>query len=185
MKDAERNELARLTLAPYIQKATVLIGHHRKVGGNQFRHAMATLAILIDYKYTDPVLLKAAVVHDLFEEEPDTNRDTIAALDSDGPEVVKLVAEVTRGDESKTEYLERLRTQGSYRARVLKTADRISNLTDLHRSVFQEQYLQRYLEETERSIYPMALDVNPHMALEVQDLIAQRRTRLEACEPLK
>lgn len=185
MKDAERNELARLTLAPYIQKATVLIGHHRKVGGNQFRHAMATLAILIDYKYIDPVLLKAAVIHDLFEEEPDTDRDAIAALDADGPEVVKLVGEVTRGEESKTEFLERIRTQGSHRARILKTADRISNLTDLHRTVFREQYLQRYLEETEHSIYPMALDVNQHMALEVQDLVAQRRARLQACAPLE
>ncbi len=180
MKDSEKNELTRLTLAPYIQKATALIGHHRKVGGNQFRHAMATLAILIDYKFTDPVLLKASVIHDLFEDVPDTDPKTIAALDGDGPEVVKLVTEVTRGAETKTEFLERIRTKGSYRARILKTADRISNLTDLHRSIFQDNYVQRYLEETERSIYPMALDVNQDMALEVQDLIARRRARLEA-----
>ncbi len=180
MKDSERNKLAGLTLAPYIQKATALIGHHRKVGGNQFRHAMATFAILIDYKYTDPVLLKAAIIHDLFEDVPDTDRETIAAMDSDGSEVVKLVAEVTRGEESKAEYLERIRTQGSYRARVLKTADRISNLTDLHGSVYSDQYLVRYLDQTERSVYPMALDVNPDMALEVKDLIAQRRARLQA-----
>lgn len=183
MKDSERNELARLTLAPYIQKATVLIGHHRKVGGNQFRHAMATLAILIDYKFTDSVLLKASVIHDLFEDVPETDRDTIAALDSDGPEVVKLVVEVTQGEESKSAYLERIRIHGSYRARLLKIADRISNLTDLHSSIYSDRYLQRYLEQTERSVYPMALDVNTDMAHEVQDLIAQRRARLVASAP--
>jgi len=32
-----------------------------------FRHQMSTLAILLDYKFADPVLLKAAVIHDLFE----------------------------------------------------------------------------------------------------------------------
>ena len=40
-----------IILAPYILKATALIGVKRKVGGNQFRHAFATLGILIDYKY--------------------------------------------------------------------------------------------------------------------------------------
>ena len=29
-----------------------------------FRHQLATLAILLDYKIVDPVLLKASLIHD-------------------------------------------------------------------------------------------------------------------------
>jgi GTP pyrophosphokinase len=178
MQDNETEALARLTLAPYIQKATVLIGQHRRVGGNQFRHAMATLAILIDYKITDPVLLKASVIHDLFEDAPETDPDTIAALDADGPAVVALVAEVTRGRETKDSFLARIGAQGSRRARILKSADRISNLTDLHASVFDDAFVRDYLDETERWVWPMAQAVNPQMAIEIGDLIAERRARL-------
>jgi len=31
-----------------------------------FRHQMSTMAILLDYKIDDAVLLKASVIHDLF-----------------------------------------------------------------------------------------------------------------------
>ena len=56
MSDIEK--LQNLVLAPYIIKSTALIGKVRHVGGNQFRHAMATLTILLDYKlFGDPVLL--------------------------------------------------------------------------------------------------------------------------------
>jgi len=72
MDDIEK--LKNLVLAPYILKATALIGKQRNVGGNQFRHAMATFAILLDYKlFDDPILLKAAVIHDLIEDVPETN----------------------------------------------------------------------------------------------------------------
>jgi len=39
----------------------------RRDGGNMFRHQMETLAILLEYGYTEPVLLKAALIHDLVE----------------------------------------------------------------------------------------------------------------------
>ena len=178
MQDRERIELERLVLAPYLQKATALIGRGRRVGGNQFRHAMATLAILIDYHFTDAVLLKAAVIHDLIEEIPETDVEAIRALDEDGETVVELVLEVTRGREPKRDYLDRIRTQGSYNAKALKVADRISNLTDLHRIVFEETFVQRYLEETAEFIYPLALEVDEQMANEVRDLIERRRKSL-------
>ena len=46
--------LKNLVLAPYMLKATALIGVSRKCGGNQFRHQFATLGILFDYKYYYP-----------------------------------------------------------------------------------------------------------------------------------
>ena len=68
MRDFEQS-LRNLTLAPYIVKAMALIGVKRRGGSNMFRHQLSTLAILLDYKIIDPVLLKAAVIHDLFEDE--------------------------------------------------------------------------------------------------------------------
>src|SRR5664279_589765 len=95
MNDTEK--LKNLVLAPYILKATALMGKKRNVGGNQFRHAMATLAILLDYKlFTDYVLLKASVIHDLIEDVPETDEQELRHLDDQANQVVDLVLEVTR-----------------------------------------------------------------------------------------
>ena len=48
-----------------------LIGVRRRAGSNMFRHQLSTMAILLDYKIVDPILLKAAVIHDLFEDAAD------------------------------------------------------------------------------------------------------------------
>ena len=64
MDEAQMLQLKNIFLAPYMQLATELIGKARHAGGNMFRHQMDTMAILIDYGYIDPVLLKASVCHD-------------------------------------------------------------------------------------------------------------------------
>ena len=69
MQDVEKT-LGSITMAPYIVKAMALIGVKRRAGSNMFRHQISTMAILLDYKIIDPVLLKAAVIHDLFEDAP-------------------------------------------------------------------------------------------------------------------
>ena len=175
MDNDQRASLEDLVLAPYIQKATALIGYSRRVGGNQFRHAMATLAILIDYRCTDPVLLKASVIHDLFEEVPATDRGSIRAIDDDGPAVAALVDEVSRRPgEAKATFLARLRDEGSERARLLKVADRISNLTDLHETIFKRAFVDDYVDQTREYVLPMALAVKPQMAVEIADLMQRR-----------
>ncbi len=179
MNNEEKSQLENLVVAPYIQKATELIGYSRKVGGNQFRHAMATFAILIDYHYLDPILLKASIIHDLIEDVKDVNYNEIVSIDSDGYEVLQLVLEVTRNSEPKSEYLNRIATSGSLRAKILKVADRISNLIDLHRDIFREEYIENYLEETLANVYPIALEVNENMAYELKDLIDRRRRLIE------
>ena len=59
MSDLEQS-LRTLTLAPYSVKAMALIGVQRRSGSNMFRHQLSTMAILLDYKIIDPVLLKDA-----------------------------------------------------------------------------------------------------------------------------
>ncbi|MBE0638033.1 MAG: hypothetical protein IH598_05910 [Bacteroidales bacterium] len=179
MEDREKEELIQLIVAPYIQKATALIGKARKVGGNQFRHMMATFTILIDYHYTDHVLLKASLIHDLFEDIPETNKLEIMEL-TDGKRVVKLVEEVTRmPGEAKEDYLIKILNDGSKEAKILKVADRISNLTDLHLDVIIEEKMASYLDQSMKYIYPMAQEVNEFMAIEVKDLVERRRLYLE------
>ena len=169
--------LKNLVLAPYILKATALISVSRKVGGNQFRHAFATLGILLDYKYfDDPVLLKAALLHDLFEDRPETHMEEIRKIDADGNKVVELVLEVTKREkETKPEYLRRVLNSKSESAKILKCADRISNLTDLHLDTHTDKKISEYLDQTEEYILPMATEVNPDMVIELTDLIAKRR----------
>ena len=176
--------LSRLALAPYIVKAMALIGVHRRGGSNMFRHQISTFGILLDYKIVDPVLLKAAMIHDLFEDArsmPGVTRDEISGLDADGPAVYDLVMEVTIRTidcvrEPKRDYLLRIMLHGSPRARILKLADRISNLTALG-FVHDVEFVKRYLEETRDYVLPYAEKVDPNMFRELSDLI-ENRTRL-------
>src|ERR1035437_7643832 len=164
MENSEKNALERMVLAPYIQKSTALKGKYRYVGGNQFRHAMSTLGILIDYHYINPILLKASIIHDLFEDVKYTNPKDIITIDSDGPEVYKLVMEVTRNPyETKDTFLERILKEGSKEAKILKCADRISNLTDLHADIFDKEYILKIINETRNWVVPMAEVVDKNM----------------------
>ncbi len=177
---ADLDALKNLVLAPYILLATALIGVQRQVGGNQFRHCFFTLGILLDYKFYDnSVLLKASVLHDLLEDLPDTEIDKIRQIDSDGPAVVDLVLQVTRRQgEPKEEYLRRILREGSDNALLLKCADRISNITDLHRDIQSDQKIADYLDQTEKFVLPMARRVNADMVIELTDLVAKRRSIL-------
>jgi (p)ppGpp synthase/HD superfamily hydrolase len=184
MPDIEQS-LRNLTLAPYMVKAMALIGVKRRGGSNMFRHQLSTFAILLDYKVLDPVLLKAAVIHDLFEDAPTmpgVSRDEIERIDADGPAVYALVMEVTIRKvngvrEPKGEYLLRIMQQGSPRARLLKLADRISNLTALG-YVHDAAFVRRYVDETRRYVLPYANPVNADMFRELSDLVASREQSL-------
>jgi (p)ppGpp synthase/HD superfamily hydrolase len=176
----ETEKLKNLVLAPYIIKATALIGKKRNVGGNQFRHAFATLAILLDYKlFDDPALLKASLIHDLLEEIPETNQVELRQIDSDANQVVDLVLEVTRPEGmDKSLYLKNIRENGSVNAKLLKVADRIDNLTDLHPDHYSRKKMASILDETEKYVIPMAMQVNKNMVIELTDLIKLRKDHM-------
>ncbi len=188
-------QLAGITLAPYIVRAMRLINSPRKAGSNMFRHQMSTLAILLDYKVTDPVLLKASVIHDLFEEAaglPGVTREAIECIDRDGPAVYDLVQEVTIRvvdgvREPKAAYLARVMETGSDRARRLKLADRISNLITLG-FVNDREFVERYIRETRAYVLPHAAAVNPDMHRELSHLVDSReqalRNRTDEALPL-
>jgi GTP pyrophosphokinase len=189
MKDLEHH-LSNITLAPYIVKAMALIGVRRRGGSNMFRHQIITMGILLDYKIIDPVLLKAAVIHDLFEDAPTmpgVSEEEIRKIDSDGPAVYDLVMEVTIRvvdgiKEPKSEYLLRIMQSGSPRARVLKLADRISNITSLG-FVHDVAFVKKYLQETRSYVLPHAEAVNADMYRELTDLVENRAQMLRLMVP--
>jgi (p)ppGpp synthase/HD superfamily hydrolase len=170
--------LKRMHLAPYMQLATALIGNLRRSGGNMFRHQIDTMAILLDYGYIDSILLKASIIHDLIEDVPGFDRDRILEIDDESTEVFKLVLEVTRRPiETKAEFLERIREFGSDKARVLKSADRISNMISLG-YVTDVEFVKRYTDETENLIFPIAELADERMLKELRGLVATRREYL-------
>ena len=177
----EQHEVALLKgmyLAPYIHLATSLRGKARHAGGNMFRHQIDTMATLIDYGYIDSILLKASIIHDVLEDVPDFNVNELLSIDSESPAVYELVMEVTRRPKQpKPDYLKQIVHTGSQRAKVLKCADRISNMISLG-FVNDPQFIERYCEETEIYVFPIALDVNFAMYSELLYLVLSRQQYL-------
>jgi GTP pyrophosphokinase len=171
-------KLKDMHLAPYIQLATNLIGKRRRSGGNMFRHQLDTMTILMDYGYIDSILLKASVIHDLLEDIPEMDRDSILSIDEESTDVFTLVLEVTRRPiETKFEFLARIRDFGSIRAKVLKSADRISNMISLG-YVTDISFIKRYTDETENHVFSIARLADARMLAELKELVATRREYL-------
>ena len=115
-----------------MQVATALIGKARHAGGNMFRHQIDTMGILIDYGYIDSILLKASLVHDVIEDIEDFNINELLNIDSESGLVYELVLEVTKKPgQNKADYLKNIIRHGSQKAKILKCADRISNMISL------------------------------------------------------
>jgi (p)ppGpp synthase/HD superfamily hydrolase len=175
MTTEEMLRLKGTHLAPYMQLATALIGKVREGGGNMFRHQLDTMATLIDYGYIDSVLLKASVVHDLIEDVPDFNHNLLLSVDYESPAVYNLILEVTRfPDETKPRFLTRILEKGSRYAKILKVADRISNMISLG-FVINPEFISRYTEETVQYIVPIAEEVDKAMLSELNSLVDSRR----------
>lgn len=165
-------------IRPYLSYSQLLTAKPRRGGGNMFRHQMETLAILLEYGYTQPVLLKASLIHDLIEDGEEISFsafDEIADIDNDGAAVLALVREVSQhlingAEEPKSEFLLRIMRQGSEQAKILKLADRISNISALPMAGNQE-FILSYAAETVNYIMPYADKINPAMALELKNRI--------------
>ena len=99
--------------------------------------------------------------------------------DEDGTEVLSLVREVTRReDENKKQFLCRILDEGSQKAKILKCADRISNMISLG-YVTDPEFIERYCDETEYFLLPMSIQVDFNMYQELITLIMTRRRYLE------
>jgi (p)ppGpp synthase/HD superfamily hydrolase len=160
---------------PYIELARHLIKIERKGFGNMFRHQLETFAILIEFGYDDPVLLKASLIHDLMEDGSQTgftDFNHIIATDHDGQDVYDLVQEMTRRtngneEEQKAIFLERIMQNGTRHAKLLKLADRLSNVNSLF-STNNKEFIKRYCRETRDHIMPYAYKIDKRVACELE-----------------
>ena len=178
MTTVEMLRLKGIHMAPYMQLATSLIGKTREGGGNMFRHQLDTMAVLIDYGYINSVLIKASIVHDVIEDIPDFNHNLFFSIDFESHAVYDLVMEVTRQpEETKPEFLMRIFESGSLNAKILKVADRISNMITLG-FVNNRDFVSRYITETEKYIFPIADLVDKSMLMELRQLVESRRKNL-------
>jgi GTP pyrophosphokinase len=185
MTDEMRDLLAIIMtkIALYIQMATMLICKPRKISGNQFRHQMQTMTILIDYGFIDGVLLKGAIIHDILEDLDGFNHKLIIDCDKeDGPVVYNLVLEVSRyPEENKVDFLKRIYNEGSDRACLLKAADRIANLSDCQ-FLMDRDFINRLCDESEEYVIPIAERVCIDMVTEITHLITRARGMVSVLE---
>jgi (p)ppGpp synthase/HD superfamily hydrolase len=162
-------------LWPYFDLSRNLVKKARKGFGNMFRHQVETFAILIEFGYDDPVMLKASLIHDLFEDGLKvgfTKFESVITTDEDGKEVYDLVQELSIKvkddiEEPKEQYLERIMLKGSQRAKILKLADRLSNIDSLL-ATSDLSFIKRYLEETRIHILPYADEIDKNIAAELK-----------------
>jgi GTP pyrophosphokinase len=164
-----------INLGPYIELALLLRKKRRRGNGNMFRHQIETFAIVLEYGYKDPVLLKASLIHDLFEDGQKvgfSDFDSVMNIDKDGKEVYYLVKELSirvenEIEEPKDQFLERIMQKGSDRAKVLKLADRLSNINSLT-TAHDQHFVRKYVEETNLHIMPYAEGINKDIAEELK-----------------
>ena len=113
------------------------------------------------------------------EDLPDFDKNLIRNADSEGEDVLSLVLEVTRREnENKKQFLKRILDEGSQKAKILKCADRISNMISLG-YVTDPDFIERYCNETEFFLFPMALEIDFNMYQELIGLVMTRRRYLE------
>lgn len=138
-----------------VLSAAAYAAHHhreqRRKGGDDVpyvNHVLEVARILAaEGGEDDPVLLTAALLHDVVEDTPVAIEDVRERF---GPDVADVVAEVT--DDKTLPKAERKRLQvvhapkKSRRAKVLKLADKISNVRDLVASPpdWSEKRLREY-----------------------------------------
>lgn len=185
--DESMKMLDGFALAPYLKLARTLISKERSIGRNAFTHAIGTMAIAIDYKYNNRIILKACLCHDYLEDIKGAKESDIAYADYDGFEVLAIVKELTfYKDDTKNEeennliknnYLSSLKN-ARFASKVVKLCDRLDNLYTLLPGAIKVKKIIKILKETEDYILPIAEEISQDFVKEITDLIKTRRQYL-------
>lgn len=126
-------------------------------------HLVRVALELAQWGEADPVLVQAALLHDVVEDTPTTLGEVEQGF---GHEVAVLVDWLTApdGDRDVTgRYYARLLAEGPVESHTLKLADRTDNLRSIQALVMRtgERYRRwagRYLRDTTRDVLPLAAD---------------------------
>jgi GTP pyrophosphokinase len=164
-----------LNIWPYIELSQHLVRKQRRGFGNMFRHQVETFAILLEHGYKDAVILKASLIHDLLEDGHKvgfTCFEDIITTDQDGQQVFDLVKELSIRvhdgiEEPKEMFLQRIMLHGSKQAKLVKLADRLSNINTLF-ATNDRAFIKKYILETRQYIMPYAEAIDNKMARELE-----------------
>lgn len=131
-------------------------GQLRKGGGEYVIHPVRIANILMyEWSTTDPVMVSAALLHDVVEDTQTTIKEV---KDSFGNDVGKLVDGMTmwKGSETYETYVKRV-SRGPEPLRVLKCADALDNLRSWYETNGDE--FQRWWRNTHDLILPISKSV--------------------------
>jgi GTP pyrophosphokinase len=119
---------------------------------------------LATWRVATPVLLKAALLHDVVEDTPTRVDEVAVGFGQDVAELVDwmTVIEPAPADEIRS-YYERLATEAPPQVRTLKIADRVDNLRSIQALVMRtgdknRLWAGRYLERTQWQVLPLVSD---------------------------
>lgn len=124
-------------------------------------HLVRVALELARWDRATPVLVQAALLHDVIEDTPSTSAEVLEGF---GPEVAGLVGWLTappgRDVAASAAYYARLAASGPPDAHVLKLADRIDNLRSIQALVMRtgdrhRRWAGRYLERTQEHVVPL------------------------------
>lgn len=127
-------------------------------------HLVRVALELAQWDAADPVLVQAALLHDVIEDTPTSLHEVTEGFGAEVASFVDwLTAPDTRDKAITAQYYARLRDEGPVKSHILKLADRTDNLRSIQALVMRtgERYRRwaaRYLRDTTRDVLPLAAD---------------------------
>lgn len=140
-------------------------GQRRRHGAPYIGHPRAVTAIATDLGHAVGLPLSdadraAGILHDVIEDNADYTEAVIAAhVGVDVAHQVSLLSKAGKGDAVVIAYYARLQAEGTPRTKLLKVADRLHNLSELHKA-HDDGKLDEYVAETERFVVPLAQSID-------------------------
>ena len=139
-------------------------GQRRRHGAPYISHPRAVTTIATDLGYAVGLPLThadraAAILHDVIEDNLDYDEAVLAGLVGvDVAHQVALLSKAGNGHAASVVYYSRLTAEASSRTKLLKVADRLHNLSELHKA-HDDDKLDEYIAETEEFVVALARSV--------------------------
>jgi (p)ppGpp synthase/HD superfamily hydrolase len=162
---------------------TYAVGHYDgevRKGSNipYIIHPLHILTILrstgfSDFKDED--LMISALFHDLIEDTEVCEEDI---ADKFGKKIASIVKELSNPENCDKEDHFRKLSDASYEAKVIKLADRIDNLSDIHSLNWTTEKKRSYLEQG-KIILESCGDVQPELAEKLKEIIQKSLKKLK------
>lgn len=135
----------------------------RKSGEPYINHTLRVVLILIHERLFDEDVLKAAIMHDLYEDTTYTYEDAKRDFDKDVADLINCVTNVSEDQQQKVDecispeeldYAEIIRKCNEHKiAFYIKFADRLDNLMTLDSMPIEKQ--EKKIEDTKNYIFPL------------------------------